>query len=212
MREFLKNFVQLAVNHMQFPEPIFEFGALQVKGQGGFADLRPLFQGKKYIGCDMREGIGVDRVLNLHHIELPDESVGSVISLDTLEHVEYPHRAMEEIHRVLKPGGIVLISSVMKFPIHNFPFDYWRFTPEGFRSVLKPFESSFVGIAGEESFPHTVVGIGFKGSSQLPKIWPSEFSQWQFKVFELCQDSLPKRLIRLLIPPIFLKMRRSLLG
>ena len=74
-------------------EPIYEFGALQLPGLEEFADLRPFFRGKSYVGCDMREGRGVDKVLNLHNIDLPDESVGTVITLDTLEHVEFPHKA-----------------------------------------------------------------------------------------------------------------------
>jgi 2-polyprenyl-3-methyl-5-hydroxy-6-metoxy-1,4-benzoquinol methylase len=47
----------------------------------------------------MREGLGVDRILDLHDIDLPSESAGTIICLDTLEHVEYPHRALEDICR-----------------------------------------------------------------------------------------------------------------
>ncbi len=119
-------------------EPIYEFGSFQVPEQMGFADLRPLFHDKEYLGCDMREGPGVDKVLNIHALDLPPESVGMVLCFDTLEHVEYPRTALEEIHRVIKPGGIVVISSVMNFPIHDYPYDYWRFTPEAFKSILKP--------------------------------------------------------------------------
>ena len=121
----------------------------------------------------MREGPGVDVILNLHNINLPPESVGTVLILDTLEHVEFPRKAIKEIHRILKPNGILIMSSVMYFPIHNHPCDYWRFTPEAFRSLLEPFTSSFVDFAGESSFPHTVVGIGFKGS--IPENAMSEF-------------------------------------
>jgi hypothetical protein len=52
----------------------------------------------------------------------------------------------------------------MNFPIHSYPYDYWRFTPEAFRSLLIPFTHSLVDFAGESDFPHTVVGLGFKGS------------------------------------------------
>ena len=134
MRQTIKDLVSIVVSTLPIKEPIYEFGSLQVSGQEGFADLRPLFPGKEYVGVDMRQGIGVDQILNLHKINLPQESVGTVICLDTLEHVEYPHRALEEIHRVLKPDGIAIISSVMYFPIHDHPDDYWRFTPEAFRS------------------------------------------------------------------------------
>jgi hypothetical protein len=64
----------------------------------------------------------------------------------------------------------VVLSSVMNFPIHDYPYDYWRFTPEAFKSILKPFSSAFVGFAGTDDFPHTVVGIGFKGA---PRHWTS---------------------------------------
>jgi len=103
-------------------------------------------------------------VLNLHNIDVPDGSVGTVITCDTLEHVEFPHTALTEIHRILKPGGMVFLSTVLDFRIHDSPADYWRFTPDGLKSLLKPFSFVFVGSVGRESFPHTVIAIGVKGS------------------------------------------------
>ncbi len=163
MRESIRQFVRIVSSVLPIEEPIFEFGALQVPGQEGFADMRPFFPHKEYVGCDMREGPGVDRVLDLHNLALPSESVGTVLVLDTLEHVEYPRAALEQIYRVLKPNGAVVITSVMNFPIHGYPYDYWRFTPQGFESLLKTFTHTFVSYAGDDTFPHTVVGIAFKG-------------------------------------------------
>ena len=170
MRESIKEFVKIVAETLPILEPVYEFGSLQVPGQEGIADLRPFFAGKKYVGCDMQEGPGVDRILNLHNIDLPSETVGTALILDTLEHVELVRKAIEEAYRILKPNGILVISSVMKFPIHDYPYDYWRFTPEGFRSLLKPFSLSFVDFAGNKLFPHTVVGIGFKGSVSKDKV------------------------------------------
>src|SRR5262249_7140862 len=123
MRTIIKDYVAVATRHLPFAEPIYEFGALQVEGQEGFADLRPFFPGREFVGCDMRAGLGVDRVVNLHQMDLPDNSVGSVLLLDTLEHVEYCRQAVAEVRRVLKPGGLVLASSVMNFEIHEHPND-----------------------------------------------------------------------------------------
>ena len=81
MRELIKQFVKICSETLPISDPIYEFGFLQVAGQEGFADLRPIFQVRKYIGCDMRRGPGVDRILNLHHIELPSESAGTVLIL-----------------------------------------------------------------------------------------------------------------------------------
>ena len=89
MRQSVKEFVKICADTFFIPEPICEFGSLQVPGQVGIADLRPLFPNKKYVGADMREGPSVDVILNLHNIDLPTESVGTVLMLEILEHVEF---------------------------------------------------------------------------------------------------------------------------
>ena len=116
MRENIKQYVKIVTENLQLSEPIYEFGSLQVPGQEGFADLRPFFPKCKYVGADMCEGLGVDTILNLHSIDLPSGSVGSVLCLDTLEHVEYPHTALKEIHRILDPKNGVVVITLATFP------------------------------------------------------------------------------------------------
>ena len=183
MRESVRELVRVISETLPISEPIYEFGALQVPGQESIADLRPLFPGKAYVGCDMQQGTGVDKVLDLHDIDLPDEMVGTVLMLDTLEHVEYPREAMAEVHRVLQTGGMVVMTSVMKFPIHDYPYDYWRFTPEAFRSLLKGFNCCFVESAGDPAFPHTVIGVGFKGRAEFPSSFAPSFESWKRRKF-----------------------------
>lgn len=48
----------------------------------------------------------------------PDNSFDLIISVDMLEHVKRPEKAMEEMGRILKPGGIAVIT----FPQSDFPF------------------------------------------------------------------------------------------
>ncbi|GAB3281243.1 methyltransferase domain-containing protein [Parahaliea aestuarii] len=162
MQASIRHFVQLCVDHLPVRTPVYEFGAYQVSGSE-VENLRPLFPGAEYIGADMREGPGVDCILNLHDLELDSGIVGTALCLDTLEHVEYPRKAMSELFRVLEPGGMVVISSVFDFPIHDYPNDFWRFTPEGFRSLLSGFAVSAVFSYGKsEVSPQVVVGVGFK--------------------------------------------------
>jgi SAM-dependent methyltransferase len=168
MREQIRRFVQVVAEELPLQDPIYEFGALQVPGQEGFADLRPLFPGRPYYGCDMRQGPGVDLVLDLHAIELPASSAGTVLAVETLEHVEFVREAIAECYRILRQNGILVITSCMHFQIHDHPADYWRFTPEGFRSLLRPFPLSYVDWDGRPEFPHTVVGIGIKGAVPQP--------------------------------------------
>ena len=182
MREIVKDLIKIITETLPIKEPIYEFGSYQVEGQESFADLRPFFKNKKYIGADIRKGPGVDIILDLHNINLPSNSVGTVICVDTLEHVEFPRKAINEIFRILDSDGIVILTTVMNFPIHDYPYDYWRFTPEGLKSLLKIFPKYFVDYIGEENFPHTIIGIGFKNSEIKIKKFQEELKKWQDEV------------------------------
>lgn len=164
MRDIILNFLELSIKIIPFQDPIYEFGSRQASGQEKLADLRHYFPGKKYIGADFQKGSGVNIILDLHSINLPSNSVPTILCFDTFEHVEYPRKAISEIYRILSPKGIFILSSVMNYGIHNHPHDYWRFTPEAFQSLLKPFLLSVVTSAGKPTFPHTVIGIAFKSS------------------------------------------------
>ncbi len=163
MRFEVKFFVEQASSFFDFPEPILEIGALQVEGQEGVADLRPFFPGKRYIGTDIRPGPGVDRIEDAQNLSFPNGSIGSVICCDTLEHIPNIWRATEEMVRVLCKGGVLLITSVMKYPIHDYPGDYWRFTPQAFSYLLRHVGTFAVFFQGDEDFPEGVYGIGIKG-------------------------------------------------
>jgi SAM-dependent methyltransferase len=166
MRKLVRDWIRLLADTVPIPEPIVEFGSFQVEGMREVADLRPLFPGKRYLGTDLRAGPGVECLLDLHQVGLLDEAAGAILVLDTLEHVEFPRRAMEQIARALKPQGVFAISSVMDFPIHQHPCDFWRFTPMGFESLLRIFPTCLVFALGREDFPHTVLGLAWKSPQE----------------------------------------------
>jgi SAM-dependent methyltransferase len=182
MREHVETFASEAATSLPFGSPIIEIGARPAMGQEASLDLRELFPGVDYIGCDIQSGPRVDRIEDVHALSFADGSVGGVFALDTLEHVADPRRALDEIWRVLRPGGVVVISSVMFFPIHAHPWDYWRFTPEGFGLLLGRFESSVVMAYGWSLMPETVFGVGIKGS--MPELSESLFPL----TMELCRQ------------------------
>jgi SAM-dependent methyltransferase len=187
--QLLHDVVADLAERVDLPEPIVEFGSLQVE-PGQPNDLRPLFGGRAFIGTDFREGPGVDRVEDLRHLGFADGEVGTALCLDTLEHCADPIRACAELHRVVADGGVCVITSVMLIGIHAHPSDYWRFTPEGFRLLLEDFEHSDVAFMGDPSHPYFVFGAGTKGRplgaslAELPSLVrvQREFERAQGKV------------------------------
>ncbi|MDF1839213.1 MAG: class I SAM-dependent methyltransferase [Planctomycetota bacterium] len=83
--------------------------------------------------CDINAGdvafakqtnAGVDnleyQVMGALDLDFPDGKFDLVVSVDVLEHVEDPQRMMQEVGRVLAPGGV----AIMTFPQTKFPITY----------------------------------------------------------------------------------------
>ena len=84
-------------------------------------------------------------ILNL---PFEDSEFDAVVSDQVLEHVSgSPQKAIDELFRVLKPGGLALHTTCFINPIHGCPHDYWRFTPEALR-LLTEKHGDFIDCAG----------------------------------------------------------------
>ena len=111
---------------------------------------------------DQRAGPGVDQVGDVSAAPFADASVGTVLCLETLEHVFEVRRAFDEIQRVLQPGGLFIASAPFHFHIHAHPDDYWRLTPACWAGLLAPYAAWQVGAVGEPARPHTVLALAVK--------------------------------------------------
>jgi len=101
----------------------------------GEGDYDPMIAGfcGRLVSCDINEqDISYARALNQGvpkleyrvedalNLSFEDNAFDLVISVDVIEHVGRPERMVEEVRRVLKPGGVALIT----FPSLDFPFTY----------------------------------------------------------------------------------------
>lgn len=87
-----------------------------------------------------------DLIGDIHELPFENNSVDAFICLAVLEHVQNPIKAMEEMYRVLRPGGKIIIYVPFLFYYHNHEGnheygDYWRFTKDTLQLFAKPFSS-----------------------------------------------------------------------
>jgi len=193
MKPNINKLVSIVSQNIIQLEPIIEIGSYQVGGQEHYADMRPFFPGKKYIGCDMRKGKGVDRIENVEKLTFENNSAGTLLILETLEHVWNCHQAVSEVVRVLKPGGLMVASTVFAHPIHDHPYDFWRFTPEALNQLFRELHPRLIGWEGKTGNPHTVFCIGFKKGQQEKKILLEKIAD-EYKTFF---ENKPREALRL---------------
>lgn len=93
----------------------------------------------QYTGCDIVQSDGdkVDVLCPANAIPLADGSFDTIISTQTVEHVEDHQGLMNEAFRLLKTDGYFIVSGPMYWPLHEEPHDFFRFTKHGFRYILE---------------------------------------------------------------------------
>lgn len=91
------------------------------------------------VSLDIRPGLGVHVIGDAQALGVADEAFDVVLCTEVLEHLPEPQRAIDEMFRVLRPGGTLLLTTRFLFPIHDAPHDYFRFTKYGLRYLLRRF-------------------------------------------------------------------------
>lgn len=86
-------------------------------------------------------------ICDAHDLPFRDQTIDAVIVQAVLEHVVDPHRCVAEIHRVLKPEGLVYADTPFMQQVHGRQFDFTRFTRLGHRRLFRHFEEVSSGIS-----------------------------------------------------------------
>lgn len=79
----------------------------------------------------------IDIVSDIENIPVNDNTFDCIICTEVLEHVPEPILAIREMSRILKPGGILLMSAPLGSGLHQEPFHFYGgFTPHFYNKVL----------------------------------------------------------------------------
>src|ERR1035441_8779790 len=131
----------------------------------GISPYKPVLLSKPsavtaYIGLDLKSEIKLASYTQRPDLEwdgttipLPAESVGSAIATEVLEHCKDPTHILSELQRVLKPEGAVFLTVPFLWPLHDNPYDEYRYTPFALERHLREagFERIRIGALGD---PH----------------------------------------------------------
>lgn len=74
---------------------------------------------------------GVDHVGTVERTGLQDAAFDLVLCTQVVEHCSDPWGALQELHRIIRPGGHLIWTVPQVWFYHPHPDDNWRFTPEG---------------------------------------------------------------------------------
>lgn len=96
---------------------------------------------------DVAFGANVQCIADAHDLPFVDSSFDMCVAVAVLEHVIDPYRCVQEIRRVLKPGGFVYAETPFMQPVHMGAHDFTRFTYLGHRRLFRHFEEVRSGIA-----------------------------------------------------------------
>ncbi len=105
---------------------------------GGTRRYAGLFGHCEYEILDTDAAAKPDIVASAEAIPLPDSSMDGVVCTQVLGDVWDVQAAMKEMIRVVKPGGLLLLTESLFNEEHDGPHDYWRFTRFAWRKLLEP--------------------------------------------------------------------------
>lgn len=124
-----------------------------------------------------------DVVADIHHLEqFEDNTFECILCTEVLEHCYAPWIAADELFRVLKPGGLLLLSTRFIYPLHDTPTDYYRYTKYGLQQIFRQFH---ILELQEEAATEETIGIIFQRLAFQTKTKHGFIRLWWFILAEL---------------------------
>jgi SAM-dependent methyltransferase len=153
LRSWLKNSPLFAFNQVNRDRWVAGQAAMLPAGSrvldmgAGSCPYRPLFAHCRYETQDfaslepdqLRHGAygSIDYRCDIANVPVADREFDAILCTEVLEHVREPIKAVQEMARILKPGGRLMLTAPLGSGIHQEPYHYYGgYTPFWYRDVL----------------------------------------------------------------------------
>lgn len=94
----------------------------------------------RYVGVDVMDGPNVDIVADAHTLSKTiDDQFDYALSVSVFEHLIMPWVAAFELNKVMKLGGLIYIQSHPTYPLHDEPWDFFRFSANAWSGLFNKF-------------------------------------------------------------------------
>lgn len=117
---------------------VLEIGSREVTGESA---MRKKLTNATYVGFDYYPGENVDVVGDVHKLSSyfkKEDKFDLIYSLACFEHFAMPWIAAEEICKMLKVGGYVLIETHFSFTSHERPWNFFQYSDLGLKALFPP--------------------------------------------------------------------------
>jgi hypothetical protein len=142
------------------------YRVLHLGSYGSPIDVR-LSGWSEAVGVDIRPGPNVDVVGDVHALSsLVDGRFDAIYSISVFEHLAMPWQVVLEINRVANVGGLVFVATHPTWPLHERPWDFWRYSPDAFRILFNE-RTGFELLRAELGLPAAIVSL----NTDEPTAW-----------------------------------------
>lgn len=70
-------------------------------------------------------------------LDLESNTYNTILLSDVLEHIRRPEALIQEMHRILKADGHVILNIPFMYKVHDAPYDYYRYTQFCLQSMFE---------------------------------------------------------------------------
>lgn len=143
LRRYVYSFEALIEDSVEALAARLPDGARVLDAGAGEGQYSAHFRRQRYTGVDLGIGDagwnyqGLDALADLCALPFASGTFDAALNIVTLEHLRQPGRALQEMARVLKPGGVLLLVAPLEWEVHQAPHDYYRYTRHGLDYLLR---------------------------------------------------------------------------